>query len=93
MFGTELAVGQSFACAGMKLAVFTWHGCRLQVAGPCAVAYVWKSTPMPTYLNTHTSLDSRRQNAAIHGSPGPRVRGEGGRKEGRGKEEGRKGRK
>uniref|UniRef100_G1RQN5 Cleavage factor polyribonucleotide kinase subunit 1 n=1 Tax=Nomascus leucogenys TaxID=61853 RepID=G1RQN5_NOMLE len=56
IFGTELTRNKKFTFdAGAKVAVFTWHGCSVQLSGRTEVAYVSKDTPMLLYLNTITS--------------------------------------
>ncbi len=56
----------------IKLCVFTWHGCVLQVEGTPTVAYLMGETPMITYVNTHAGLDSFRTTALAKGDIGPR---------------------
>ncbi|KAI2559995.1 CLP1 isoform 1, partial [Pan troglodytes] len=47
IFGTELTRNKKFTFdAGAKVAVFTWHGCSVQLSGRTEVAYVSKDTPM-----------------------------------------------
>ncbi len=67
MFGAPLAEGRPYRWGrGDKLAVFTWLGCTLRVAGLGAgsVAYVSGDTPMAAYVNTHVQLEARRDHAA-----------------------------
>lgn len=62
VFGTELTRNKKFTFdAGAKVAVFTWHGCTVQLSGRTEVAYVSKDTPMLLYLNTHTALEQMQQ--------------------------------
>nr|KAF6324292.1 cleavage factor polyribonucleotide kinase subunit 1 [Myotis myotis] len=64
VFGTELTRNKKFTFdAGAKVAVFTWHGCSVQLSGRTEVAYVSKDTPMLLYLNTHTALEQMRRQA------------------------------
>ncbi|CAI5522639.1 unnamed protein product [Closterium sp. Naga37s-1] len=68
IFGSEIAVGQNVTFdGGEKLAVFTWHGCSLEVRGsptlPDAM-YAADETPMVSYLNLHAVLNVRRVEAA-----------------------------
>ncbi|CAI7819917.1 unnamed protein product [Closterium sp. NIES-53] len=68
IFGSEIAVGQNVAFdGGEKFAVFTWHGCSLEVRGsptlPDAM-YAADETPMVSYLNLHAVLNVRRVEAA-----------------------------
>lgn len=74
VFGTELTRNKKFTFdAGAKVAVFTWHGCTVQLSGRTEVAYVSKDTPMLLYLNTHTALEQMRRQAEREDERGPRV--------------------
>lgn len=75
LFGTELAQNQNepYSFQGKKAAIFTWHGCRLEVKGTCQVEYVAEETPMVSYANTHFALEVLRENAAESYGVGPRV--------------------
>nr|KAF6342667.1 cleavage factor polyribonucleotide kinase subunit 1 [Pipistrellus kuhlii] len=74
IFGTELTRNKKFTFdAGAKVAVFTWHGCSVQLSGRTEVAYVSKDTPMLLYLNTHTALEQMRRQAEKEEERGPRV--------------------
>ena len=47
VFGTELAPNKPYTFTqGAKVAVFTWHGCRLNLKGKTEGTYVAKETPM-----------------------------------------------
>ncbi|KAA0183872.1 hypothetical protein HAZT_HAZT007875, partial [Hyalella azteca] len=48
---------------GAKVAVFTWHGCRLRLMGKTTGTYIATETPMVMYLNTHGCLERLRRNA------------------------------
>lgn len=74
VFGTELTRNKKFTFdAGAKVAVFTWHGCTVQLSGRTEVAYVSRDTPMLLYLNTHTALEQMRRQAEREDERGPRV--------------------
>ncbi|KAI8647042.1 Pre-mRNA cleavage complex II protein Clp1-domain-containing protein [Parasitella parasitica] len=73
IFGTELAVGITYTFTGRKAAVYTWHGCTLEVKGTFLVEYTANETPMTSYLNTHLALEQLRQNAKTGHNLGPRV--------------------
>lgn len=74
VFGAELAVGHcNIIPSGSKIAVFSWHGCVLEVVGKPDVMYVANETPMRLYQNIHTLLEQRRQAARETGGRGPRV--------------------
>jgi len=73
VFGTELARDRVYAFSrSAKFALFTWHGCTLQVAGQCH-AYVGKETPMVSYLAIHGMLEDMRSLADRTDKRGPRV--------------------
>ncbi|KAL8737085.1 MAG: hypothetical protein Q9181_002041 [Wetmoreana brouardii] len=73
IFGTELAQKQIYTFSGAKAAVFTWHGCTIEVAGDCQVEYLAEETPMMSYANLHLALENSRDEATSTGRDGPRV--------------------
>ncbi|KAL9012769.1 MAG: hypothetical protein Q9173_002494 [Seirophora scorigena] len=73
LFGTELALKQTYTFTGTKAAIYTWHGCRLEIAGDCQVDYLAEETPMSSYANLHFALERQRDHAASSGRDGPRV--------------------
>ncbi|KAG8191312.1 hypothetical protein JTE90_006064 [Oedothorax gibbosus] len=74
IFGTELVKNKKFAFScGEKVAVFTWHGCALELVGKPEVAYVAKETPMVFYANLHCVLEQTRNHAEDRGTKGPTV--------------------
>ncbi|KAI9208130.1 Pre-mRNA cleavage complex II protein Clp1-domain-containing protein [Polychytrium aggregatum] len=72
LFGTELTLDPEYLFRGRKLAIFTWHGCTLDVKGQCS-GYVAGETPMYTYLNTHLALAQLSAEAKARDEMGPRV--------------------
>ena len=56
----------------MKAAIFSWHGCKLEVKGSC-VEYTAEETPMVSYVNTHFALEKLRDEAQKKGGEGPRI--------------------
>ncbi|CAM0142016.1 Cleavage polyadenylation factor subunit clp1 [Umbelopsis sp. WA50703] len=73
IFGVELAPGNAYHFTGKKIAVFTWHGCTLELSGECSVEYTANETPMDSYLNLHLALEQMRVIASQQGENGPRV--------------------
>lgn len=74
MFGAELALKKSYSFTGCQVAIFTWHGCELEMTGSCkGVPYVAEETPMVSYINAHAALDSLRRRAKEAGAMGPRA--------------------
>jgi polyribonucleotide 5'-hydroxyl-kinase len=71
-FGTELALDRKYKYTGTKGAIFTWHGCTLEVTNN-ARAYVANETPMLSYANLHALIEERRVFAQASGEEGPRV--------------------
>ncbi len=50
---------------GTKLAVFTYHGCVLELAGNVANPYVASETPMNQYFEVAEQLDKERYQTMI----------------------------
>lgn len=73
LFGTELPIKQTYIFTGIKAAIYTWHGCRIEVVGECQVDYVAEETPMMIYANLHFALENLRETASSEGKDGPRV--------------------
>ncbi|XP_014235124.1 protein CLP1 homolog [Trichogramma pretiosum] len=74
VFGTELVKQKKYKFSnGSKVAVFTWHGCTLQLTGRTEVAYIAKETPMSIYSNCHQALEELRKKADDDDLPGPVV--------------------
>lgn len=72
LFGTELAISHTYTFRRAKAAIFTWHGCRLEVTGSCE-EYTAEETQMSQYANTHFALENLRKEAQQRGREGPRV--------------------
>ncbi|KAL9072516.1 MAG: hypothetical protein Q9161_003528 [Pseudevernia consocians] len=73
LFGTELPIKQAYTFTGTKAAIYTWHGCRIEVVGDCQVDYIAEETPMMIYANLHFALENLRDTANSEGRDGPRV--------------------
>lgn len=72
VFGTELVKGKPYEfTSGAKVAVFTWHGCTLELRGRTDVSYTAKETPMVMYANCHAALEQIRTNAEKDNRKGP----------------------
>ncbi|KAF2829234.1 Clp1-domain-containing protein [Ophiobolus disseminans] len=74
-FGTELAVMATYSFRGTKGAVFTWHGCKLEIGGEVESDYIAEETPMTSCANLHSALESLRDRSVASGSTemGPRI--------------------
>ncbi|KAL1303986.1 hypothetical protein AAFC00_000431 [Neodothiora populina] len=80
LFGTELAPSATHTFSGgTKGAVFTWHGCALEIQGEAESEYVGSETDaMVEWLNVHGMLETARNEASASATPetsngGPRV--------------------
>ncbi|KAF2497106.1 Clp1-domain-containing protein [Lophium mytilinum] len=75
LFGTELAPNSkdAYTLSGTKGAVYTWHGCRLELAGEPESEYVAEETQMTSYANVHFALENAREKAGAQKEIGPRV--------------------
>lgn len=72
-FGTELAPSNTYTFQGTKGAVFTWHGCRLEIGGDAESEYVAEETQMMSCANAHFALEMLRDKSAQSGKLGPRI--------------------
>ncbi|RGB29078.1 Pre-mRNA cleavage complex II protein Clp1-domain-containing protein [Rhizophagus diaphanus] len=73
IFGTEIGIGHEYEFSGRKIALFTWHGCTIEIKGTCSVEYVANETPMTSYLNMHIALEQCREAAKSKDEQGPKV--------------------
>lgn len=74
LFGTEVVVKKPYEfVTGAKVAIYTYHGCTLELRGKPDVAYVAKETPMVMYLNANSALEHLRNKAEQEDAQGPIV--------------------
>jgi polyribonucleotide 5'-hydroxyl-kinase len=73
LFGTELAPHHVYTFQGAKAAIFTWHGCTLEITGSPEAEYVAEETPMFQTFNLHLALENLRLDAQHAHRVGPRV--------------------
>jgi len=75
--GIELAerTPYTFTDGGLKLALYTWHGCVIDFECDINRApYIANDTVCNTvYVNTHAQLEALRDTAQANGTEGPRV--------------------
>eukprot|EP00026_Physarum_polycephalum_P006595 Phypoly_transcript_06643.p1 GENE.Phypoly_transcript_06643~~Phypoly_transcript_06643.p1 ORF type:complete len:427 (-),score=78.07 Phypoly_transcript_06643:91-1371(-) len=71
-FGTELSTEKKYKFTAAKGAIFTWHGCTLEVSNN-ARGYVANETPMLMYANLHMLIDDARNQARKNSTQGPTV--------------------
>eukprot|EP00980_Cylindrotheca_fusiformis_P006913 scaffold1442_cov128-Cylindrotheca_fusiformis.AAC.34 len=66
LWGCELAVGKKYSIAtgGVKLALFTWHGCVIDVDAEVEISYTSEETDANVaFVNTHAQLEALRDEA------------------------------
>lgn len=74
IFGAELVPGQEYPLlGGTRTAIYTWHGCKIMISGPCLQEYDAPNVVMRDYLSCAAVLEQRRQRADDLGLPAPRV--------------------
>ena len=76
IFGVELAHNQTYNFSGYKGAVFTWHGCELEISGEAESEYAGQETEYAVeWLNVHGMLETARDDVTgVRASDGgPRV--------------------
>lgn len=74
MFGTEMMREHKYRFGnGSKVAVFTYHGCVVELFGKPDVAYTSKETPMTFYVNLSKYLDDLRVTAQEKDRRGPTI--------------------
>jgi polyribonucleotide 5'-hydroxyl-kinase len=76
VFGHELASKRNYTFVNKNIAVYTFHGCQVEVKGyHNDIIYVSDQTPMASYIATHASLEQLRKAAQRKGPDcaGPRV--------------------
>jgi polyribonucleotide 5'-hydroxyl-kinase len=71
--GTELGPSARYEFKGTKGAVYTWHGCKLELGGDADSEYVAEETTMMQAANAHFALEGLRDRVAHTGEAGPRV--------------------
>jgi polyribonucleotide 5'-hydroxyl-kinase len=73
IFGTELIVQKEYFISESNIAIFTWHGCEITLAGNIKSAYISNETPMSSIIAFHGTLNDLRKNAVDKQMNGPRV--------------------
>lgn len=72
LFGTELVPNVTYSFSGTKAAIFSWHGCTLELQGDAESEYVGSETDaMIEWINVHGMLETIRDENSADG--GPRV--------------------
>ncbi|KAH8742069.1 pre-mRNA cleavage complex ii protein clp1-related [Cryptosporidium ryanae] len=74
IFGAELPPDVDMKVAPLsRLAIYTWHGCILQIRGPVQQEYESVNNCMKDYMEVIQVLDNRRNFSKLHGTLGPRI--------------------
>lgn len=74
IFGAELVPGHDYPLlGGTRTAIYTWHGCKIQISGPTMQEYDAPNVVMRDYLSCAAVLEQRRQRADDLDLPAPRV--------------------
>lgn len=74
IYGSELVQHKRYTFSqGNRVAIFTWHGCKIELVGQTEGAYVAKQTPMVIYLNTHAAMEQMRMQAERDSTRGPKL--------------------
>ncbi|GMR42157.1 hypothetical protein PMAYCL1PPCAC_12352, partial [Pristionchus mayeri] len=75
IFGSELEKNKKYAFQkGSRIAIFTYEGATVDVAGSGVNSYTSDQTPMVIYLNTHAAIEQIRKVAESDPSHrGPRI--------------------
>lgn len=74
IFGAELPPDVDMKIAPLsRIAIYTWHGCILQIRGLVQQEYESVNKSMKEYMEVIQVLDNRRNFSKLHGTLGPRV--------------------
>ena len=74
VFGEELVLGQEYKLeGGTQLAVFSWHGCTVELLGDTSQEYDATNSTMKEYVNAAAVIEQKRIRAEEFASPAPRV--------------------
>ncbi|KAF4672415.1 hypothetical protein FOL47_000582 [Perkinsus chesapeaki] len=77
IFGKELVLGNEYVIRpGSQLAVYTWHGCCVELRGSTVQEYDATNATMPHYFSVASIIEQRRKRATELGTamcPPPRV--------------------
>lgn len=61
IFGTEISLLKTYRFSGgTKLAVFTYHGCTIELGGDVTNPYIASETPMNAYFEIAEQLEKER---------------------------------
>lgn len=67
IFGAEMAAGKPYEITGTNIAIFTWHGCTIDIddrGTPLEIVYISDETDANVaFVNTHAQLEALRDEA------------------------------
>jgi len=69
LFGAELPPERPLSLSNAKIAIFTWHGCIIDVSNPNNLDMIYESDETDAnvaYVNTHAQLEAMRDEALIN---------------------------
>ena len=74
IFGMELVMGHEYKVQrGTSIAIFSWHGCTIEMRGPTLIEYDASNHVMRDYVNLASVIEQKRQRAEEQGMQPPRV--------------------
>lgn len=74
IFGAELVPGQEYPLlGGTRTALYSWHGCSVQISGHTEQEYDAPNVVMREYLHAAAIIEQKRQRALELDLPAPRV--------------------
>jgi polyribonucleotide 5'-hydroxyl-kinase len=74
VFGGELVLGQEYKVeAGSQIAIFSWHGCTVELRGQTAQEYDATNATMREYVNAAAVIEAKRNKAEDKDTKAPRV--------------------
>ncbi|GBM49856.1 Polyribonucleotide 5'-hydroxyl-kinase Clp1 [Araneus ventricosus] len=72
IYGTEMELNKEYSLSpNSSIAIFTWHGCVINVSGSPEAAYIVNDTAMILNVVLHASLEERRLQAEAENKKGP----------------------
>jgi hypothetical protein len=74
IFGMELVMGHEYKIQrGTSIAIYSWHGCTIEMRGPTTMEYDASNHVMKEYVNLAGIVEQKRQRAEELGTAPPRV--------------------
>ena len=74
IFGMELVMGHEYKIErNTSVAIFSWHGCTIEMRGATTIEYDASNQAMRDYVNLAGVIEQKRQRADEQGAAPPRV--------------------